>query len=156
MLDPRGSLVAIDSNVLDRNGTDRDRLLDRFLTLIESGSVSVTITSSVRKEILNAHTPDNVKDIYLKLATIDTEPSKEQYERRHLANSIISGRSLRYKHERDAIIVCEAAEYNCRYFITEDRRILSKDLELRVLFPNLDVRNLIGFLKLYDQFLSHG
>ena len=153
MLDPRKSLIAIDSNVLDRNDTDRDRLLDRFFTLIESGSISVIITKSVRKEILNSDTPNCVKNKYLKLRSVGSEPSKEQSEKRKIVSAIISAKSLRYKHEVDARMVCEAAEQNCHYLITEDKRILSKDLKLRVIFPNLDVTNLRGFLNLYDKFL---
>lgn len=154
MLDPRKALIAIDSNVLDKNGTERDQLLDRFVSLIESASICVIVTNSVKQEILNAQTPESIKNAYLALANTDSALSKEYDEKYHSVSAVISGKSLRYKHETDAVIICEAAKQACHYFITEDRRILSKDLELRVIFPNLDIRNLIGFLKLYDRFLN--
>ena len=152
MKDPRKTLVAIDSNVLDRDGTDRDLLLDRFVSLAESGSIFVIVTSNVRREILNSHTPEGVRRGYIKLVSLDNEPTAEQVEKRQLVREVIGGRSMRPRHESDVLIVSEAAEQNCGYFVTEDRRILSRDLELRVIFPHLDVRTLEGFLRVYDHF----
>jgi predicted nucleic acid-binding protein len=152
MLDPRKTLIAIDSNVLNRDGTDRDLFLDRFVSLSESGSIFVIVTNNVRKEMLNYHTPDSIRNGYIKLVSIDNEPSKEQLEKRQLVRNIINGKGKNPRNDSDVLIVSEAAEQKCGYFITEDRRILNKDLELRVIFPSLDIITLIEFLKIYDQF----
>jgi len=152
MLDPRKTLIAIDSNVLNRDGTDRDLFLDRFVSLSESGSIFVIVTNNVRKEMLNYHTPDSIRNGYIKLVSLDNEPSKEQLEKRQLVRNIINGKGKTLRNDSDVLIVSEAAEQKCGYFITEDRRILNKDLELRVIFPSLDIRTLIEFLKIYDQF----
>ena len=120
MLDPRKTLIAIDSNVLNRDGTDRDLFLDRFVSLSESGSIFVIVTNNVRKEILNYHTPDSIRNGYIKLVSLDDEPSKEQLEKRQLVRNIINGKGKTLRNDSDVLIVSEAAEQKCGYFITED------------------------------------
>ena len=50
-LDPRICDVAIDANAIDRDGTDRDALVNRLLALYQAGTISLILPKGVRVEI---------------------------------------------------------------------------------------------------------
>lgn len=50
-LDPRITNIAHDADVLDRNGTARDVLVDRFRALAASRKLNVVIPGGVRQQV---------------------------------------------------------------------------------------------------------
>ncbi len=50
-LDPRRSNIALDANALNRHGTKRDTLVDRFERLSEDGVLRVVLAGGVRDEV---------------------------------------------------------------------------------------------------------
>jgi hypothetical protein len=62
LLDPRRCNVTIDNNALDKNGTPRDALIDRLLTLRQTGEVTIVVPRGVRSESLHPHTPSDVRE----------------------------------------------------------------------------------------------
>ena len=65
MLDPRNTNVALDANALDRNGSERDSLVDRVNALVEDRTLTIVVASDVRAEVQNPRTPAEVKDAVL-------------------------------------------------------------------------------------------
>jgi hypothetical protein len=51
MLDPRICNIGHDANALDRDGSPRDALVDRFRTLTSAGRLTVVVAGGVRDEI---------------------------------------------------------------------------------------------------------
>jgi hypothetical protein len=60
-LDPRICNIGLDANALDRDGTTRDRLVERFCKLSTAGVLNVVIAGGVRGEVQHPRTPGNVK-----------------------------------------------------------------------------------------------
>ena len=65
MLDPRICNIGHDANALDRNGSPRDALVDRFRTLTSAGRLTVVVAGGVRYETEHPHTPADVQDAVL-------------------------------------------------------------------------------------------
>jgi hypothetical protein len=61
MLDPRICNIGHDSNALDRDGSPRDALVDRFRSLTSAGRLTVVVAGGVRDEIQHPHTPADVQ-----------------------------------------------------------------------------------------------
>ena len=61
-LDPRKCNIGHDANALDRNGTVRDGLVERFQALYSVGKLILVVAGGVRDETLHPHTPGHVKD----------------------------------------------------------------------------------------------
>ena len=65
MLNPRKANIALDANALDRNGTERDFLVDRLNALVESGTLTIVVAGGVRAEVQHPRTPTDVQDAVL-------------------------------------------------------------------------------------------
>jgi hypothetical protein len=59
-LDPRMNNIAHDADILDRDGTARDSLVDRFSALAASRRLKVVIPGGVRQQVQHPHTPADV------------------------------------------------------------------------------------------------
>src|ERR1700677_5157286 len=65
MLDPRICNIGHDANALDRGGSPRDALVDRFRTLTVARSLTVAVAADDRDEIQPPNTPADVQDAVL-------------------------------------------------------------------------------------------
>ncbi len=153
-LDPRRCNITIDANALDRNGTAKDQLVDRFVKLSSTGNLNIVVSGGVRTEVLHPHTPGHVKAAVLP-RIFNLRPglnSTQQAERRRI-HAILQGNAKPNKHAADASHLSEAAETGCSYFITNDQRLLNKRGELHAaLPPTLTIVTLTEFLDILDDF----
>jgi len=60
-LDPRKANIGLDANALNRNGTDQDRLVERFCQLVHDRVLRIVVAGGVRNEIQNPKTPAHKK-----------------------------------------------------------------------------------------------
>lgn len=154
MIDPRICNIGHDANALDRDGTGRDALVDRFLNLASSRRLKVVVAGGVRDEVQHPNTPADVKDGVLpRIFNFRPGLNATQQEQRRRIREILQGNARPGKHDADASHLSEAAETGCGYFITHDKRILDKRDELhRALSPSLTVVTLTEFFDTYDRF----
>jgi hypothetical protein len=153
-LDPRKVNVALDANALDRDGSDRDRLVERFRQLAAAGTLKVVTPGGVRSEIQHPHTPRDVKDAILpQIFNLRPGLIASQHAERQRVKEILQGNARAGKHDADASHISEAAETGCGYFITHETRILRKRDELeRVLPPSLNIVTLAEFFEILDDY----
>ena len=136
-LDPRRSNIALDANAIDRDGSARDKLVDRFCSLRESHVFNVVMAAGVRQEVMNLKTPDGVKkEILPRLFNLQPDLIPSQHEERRRVREILQDNAKPGKHAADASHLSEAAEVGCAFFITHDARFLDKRGELRVAIPS--------------------
>jgi hypothetical protein len=152
-LDPRKVNVAVDANAVDKHGTARDALVDRFNHLKNAGKIRVVVPAGVRREVEHPHTPQNVKKAILpEIFTIPTGLNSAEQRLRRRIELALQGNARPGKHAADACHLAEAAKYG-GYFITEERRILEKSNGLDDLLPpSLRVVTLEHFLEIFDDY----
>jgi hypothetical protein len=154
-LDPRICPVAIDANALDRDGSARDNLVDRLLALSSAVTINLIVPKRVREEIQNPRTPVHVQEAALpKLFTIPVGLNSDEQRRKRIIEQEFQGKARPGKHMADADHLFEAAKYG-GYFITHDRRILTRAGRLgEVLPPSLTVVTLVDFLAIFDEYAA--
>jgi hypothetical protein len=153
-LDPRICNIGHDANALDRDGTDRDRLVTRFCLLSKSGILKVVVAGRVRDEIQHSQTPGEVKAVALP-QIFNLRPSliaSQQAERRNVLK-VLQGNARPEKHAADSSHLSEAVETGCGYFITHDKRFLKKRSQLyAVLPPTINIVTLDEFFEILDAY----
>ena len=153
MEDPRTSLIAIDSNVFDAGSATHASDLVQFEALLRGGEFELLVTESVWQEISDPNTPPYIVEKYRPHYRAHLfQVTEEQQVRRKLASTVLIGGGRPYRHNNDARILAEAVESGARYLITEDRRVLNKDLQLRVIYPEIEIRSLADVLKIFGEF----
>jgi hypothetical protein len=153
-LAPRRNNISIDANALDRDGSARDALVDRFQALASARRLNVVVACGVRDEIQHPRTPADVKEAVLPWI-FNRRPGliASQHADRYRVASVLQGNAHPAKHAADASHLSEAAETGCAYFITHDKRILDKRDELRSLLPpSLEIVTLTEFFEVFDRF----
>lgn len=152
-LDPRTCTVACDANALDGAGVSGE-LVDRFRSLTSRGALTIVVGKGVGDEVGNPRTPDNVRQaIPSETSKVRPRPTHTQQIARFCVQSILQGDARPGKHSADATHLSEAAEAGCAYFITHDKRILKKRLELsEVLPPSLCIVTLAEFMRIFDDY----
>lgn len=153
-LDPKICNIGLDANVLDRDGTERDRLTDRFRALADDGTLTVVLPGGVRSEAQHPHTPAEVRDALLpQIFNLRPGLNSSQRSDRARVLAILQGNARPGKHAADASHLSEAAEIGCGYFITHDKRMLDRRRELHaVLPPSLNIVSLEEFLEIFDRY----
>jgi hypothetical protein len=157
-LDPRLGNIFLDANALDRDGSTRDKLVDRLEELQETEEISISIPGSVRTETNHPHTPASVSGaMSQQISTLPvTRTSGEQTELDQI-RLVLRGNALSGKHNADGEHLFEASKYGGRYFITHDRRVLNNRHKLeKLLSPGLAIVTLEEFLAIYDRFANTG
>jgi hypothetical protein len=155
-LDPKISNIALDTNALDRDGTQRDKLVDRFRALADDGTLTVVLGGGVRTEAQHPRTPAQVKDALLP-QIFNLRPGLISSQRADRARvlAILQGNARPGKHAADASHISEAAETGCGYFITHDKRILDKRGDLHaILPPSLNIVSLEEFFGIFDRYAA--
>ena len=154
-LDPRKQNIGHDANALDRDGTDRDRLVARFHELLASRVFRLVVAGGVRDEVQHPHTPDHVKAAVLpQIFNLRIGLNSSQAMERQRVQAIIQGNARPGKHDADASHLSEAAETGCTYFITHDNRILGKRRQLASVLPTLTIVTLAEFFEIFDGYVS--
>ncbi len=153
-LDPRKANIGLDANALNRNGTDQDRLVERFCQLVHDRVLKIVVAGGVRNEIQNPRTPSHKKAAILpRIFNLRPGLTESQHAQCRRVRIILQGNARPNKHAADASHLCEAAETGCSYFITHDRRILRRRLELHaVLPPSLTIVTLEDFFDIFDAY----
>jgi hypothetical protein len=155
-LDPRLSNITIDNNALDKNGTARDALIDRLMTLQQSGEVNIVVPRGVRSEALHPYTPSDVRqNIGSQIFAIQTALTAPEREQLRKVETVLQGNAQPAKHKADANHLFEAGKYGGGYFITNDGRILDKRDELSeasALPPTLSIVTLEEFFEIFEDF----
>jgi hypothetical protein len=154
-LDPRRVNISLDANALDRDGSDRDLLVDRFRGLQDARILrKVVAPGGVRDEVKHPQTPDDVQDAILP-QIFNLRPGLNEPQRvdRRRVQRILRGNSRRGVHAADASHLSEAAETGCSYFITHDKRMIKKRAELHAsLPPSLTIVTLEEFFHILDAY----
>ena len=153
-LDPRRVNIGIDANALDRDGTDRDRLVERFCGLSDAGILTVVVAAGVRDEIQHPRAPGSVQAAVLpRIFNLRPGLNEKQRAERSRVQQILQGNALPDAHAADASHLSEAAETGCGYFITHDKRILKKSAELQAVLPlSINIVSLEEFLDILDAY----
>ena len=153
-LDPRMNHIAHDADVLDRDGSARDALVDRFLALTASRKFSVIIPGGVRQQVQHPHTPDEVKGAVLpQIFNLRAGLNSSQSDTRQRILTLLQGNARRETHAADASHLTEAVETACAFFIARDKRFFKKRNELReVLPPSLNIVTLEEFFEIFDDY----
>ena len=153
-LDPRICNIALDANALDQSGTPRDDLVEAFRQLSSDGTLNVVMAGGARDEVLHPNTPSDVQAIILpKVYNFQPGLSSAQQARRASVGAILQGKARPGKHAADASHICEAAETGCGFFITHDKRVLDKRVELESLLPpSLAIVTLEEFFQILDEY----
>lgn len=151
-LDPRKVNVLVDANAFNRDGTDKDRLVDRVLKLIGDGEIIVVAPHGVRNEVQDSGSPTQVQQAFAsQLFTISTDLIRQERHSRLEIEAGLQGNAKPGKHAADASHLFEAAKYG-GYFITHDERILKRAASSCDLPPSLTVVTLMRFLDIFDDY----
>ena len=155
-LHPRLCGVALDSMVLDRDGSPRDALVDRLLSLEGEGAIRFLQPGTAYSQTQHPSTPAKVRDVMSgQIFTLPTGLTQGEQDRRRQVLELMRGNSTTGRHDDDAAILFEAGKHACGYFITEDKRILRNRAKLQeVLGPPLCIVTLEEFLPIYDAFVE--
>lgn len=153
-LDPRITNITHDADILDRDGSVRDALVDRFLALTASRKLTVVIAGGVRQQVQHPHTPDDVKSAVLpQIFNLRAELNTSQRDTRRRILTVLQGNALPETHAADASHLAEAVEIGCAFFIARDKRFFKKRDELRkVLPPSLNIVTLEEFFEIFDDY----
>jgi|GEM_PF-6336851 hypothetical protein len=151
MINPYICNIALDANALDRHGDDRDEFVERFERLVAEEKLSVVIGSGVRQEVSHPKTPRAVKSAILpQIFNLQPNLNEPQNALRKEILAIMHGNAKNGQHTSDANHLCEADETGCSYFITNDKRILAKKLELSSAGLTLSIVTMRGFFEILD------
>lgn len=145
--DPCFGNIFLDANALDRIDKQRSDLVDQFQRLAEELELNIVNPSGVQKEIDNMQTPRQTQMDMSGIYTIKVPLNHHEFSIREKLRQVMSGNAQSSKHYADADHLFEASKYG-RYFITHDRRIRMKQLEIVKLFPGLNIVELHEFVKI--------
>jgi len=151
-LDPRINNVAHDADVLDRDGSPRDNLVDRFIELAASWKLKVVTPSGVRQQVQHPHTPRDVQRAVLpRIFNLRPGLNTAQQDTRRRIAAVLQGNARPETHAADASHLAEAVETGCAFFIARDKRFFKKRDELHeVLPPSLFIVSLEEFFEILD------
>lgn len=151
-LNPRNCNIALDANAMDRDGTNRDALVDRMTALIATRELNIVMAGGVRSEVQHPNTPQDVQQTVLpQIFNLRAGLNGGQSAERARVANILRGNAAANKHAADASHLSEAAETGCAFFVTEDKRILAKRKDLYSALPRtLMIATLAELFAVYD------
>ena len=153
-IDPTIHNTVIDANVLDHLGDEDDVAFETMQALHESLKIILVLPYSVLAELDHPNTPSTVKARSKNF--IFTEPvSLTPGERSRLDEVVrlIRGNAQLGQHDRDAFHVWEASKYGAGYFVTKDKRLLRKAVEVGAMLQ-LVIESPTNFVTILNEFLD--
>jgi len=146
--------IGLDADALDSDSIPDLALVQRFKQLSDDGTFTVVVAGGVRDEVSHPRTPTDVKDAVMpKVFNLQPGLNSQQTAERGKVEAVLRGNAKPGAHAADASHLSEAAETGCAYFVTHDKRTLSKRDELRaVLPPSLTIVTLEEFFAIYDRY----
>src|SRR5262249_22128644 len=115
-LHPKRCGVALDSMVLDRDGSARDTLVDRLLALEEQGAIHFLQPGTAYRQTQHPRTPADVREVMSgQIFTFQTGLTQGEQERRRQVLEVMRGNSTTGRHDADAAILFEAGKHACGY-----------------------------------------
>lgn len=130
-LDPRRVNNYLDSCAFDPKYAPEDSAAQEIRSLWKDEHIRLVLLHSIQKEVEHPNTPADVKrEAGRMLYTMPTGLNVEEVARRQKIHAILTGNGKPENCAWDADHVFEAGKYG-GYFITTDRRILTKREELR-------------------------
>lgn len=132
-LDPRIKTVFVDSCAFDPKYSPEDEASQEIFRRHKRDELKVlNIAHSNQKEIDHPNTPDWVKREAINLIrTNQTGLTPNEIQEKAKILSILAGNGKPEKMVADANHVFEASKYGGGYFVTTDRRILNKRVQLK-------------------------
>lgn len=135
--DPRYHQVFLDAHIFDESDDVEITAAVAEILGPMRESVSILLPHSVKAEIERPQTPARVKALASELIySIPVELRQSENETHSRLRIIMRGNALSDQHDADAFHVVEAGKYG-GYFVTLDRRILSKRHEISSVIPGL-------------------
>ncbi len=130
-LDPRRANNFLDTCAFDPKYSPEHEAAQQIRALGNDGQINLLLAHSNQKEVDHPNTPADVKrDAAGLIYTIETALTQDEHVRKAKIHAVLTGNGRPEKYAADAAHVFEAGKY-VGYFITTDRRILSKRSELR-------------------------
>lgn len=152
VIDPRRTNNLIDANALHRTGGPQDAALDKILHHVANDELPLVLPYSVQNELKHPNTPQDVKQRAMGLIfSIEVELTPHERQQHADVQAILKGNAKSGKHDWDAFHVVESAKYG-GYFLTNDKRILSKRGEIAAVLPGQRIVTPEEFLQTYEKF----
>ena len=130
---PHMTNIFIDSCALDPKYEPEHEAAVALFTLYEEGKILLEIAHSVQKELAHPNTPPWDKDEGRKMIyTIEVGLTEKEIEVKNTIRVILSGSGKTENILEDAEHIFEAQKYG-GYFVTTDKRLLNKRLEINKL-----------------------
>ena len=127
---PKYTHSFIDSCAFDPFDPGEAECSRRLLARSDQDGFNLIVAHSVQKEIEHLNTPRDVKQMAQELIyTIDTQLCDVELKKREEVRALVRGNAKIGKHENDADHIYELSKYGGGYFITTDKRLLSKSEE---------------------------
>jgi len=151
-IDPWIHNNSIDAHVLDRKGNAEDTVVDEILELARTVQIILQLPYSVKDEINHPSTPPEVKQRAQGLPyTLQVPLTKNEISLYDKALSIVAGNAKPEKYAADVRHIVESDKYGGGYFLTNEKRLLKKNVELRSLV-SVEIVTPTKFLQLLRQF----
>ena len=128
---PKYTQSFVDSCAFNPNDEQELASIQRLLSKCDEYGIALIIPFSVQKELNHPNTPNDVRRSSIPhIFTIDTELTAAELSKRSKIRKLIRGNAKLGKHEQDANHIFELYKYGGGYFITTDKRLLSKSKDL--------------------------
>lgn len=150
MINPWNTNSMFDSCAFDPKYSPEHDCALKLHKLFSEKDVPILIAHSVKKELEHPNTPRWVKaEAAVRICSLKTTRTSVELSRLEKIHAILTGNGRPEKYLQDAEHVYEASKYGY-YFVTTDRRILDKSVEIsqivavKILLPS-------EFLRLLEQ-----
>ena len=149
-IDPRIHNNFLDANFWDANGDPSDdQAAIEILDLEHQEEINLVLPFSVKGELEHPNTPPHAKRAASGMIyTERTELTLNEQAIRAKLLALIQGSAKPGKHDRDVLHLFEAQKYGGGYFITKDKRLLKKKMEIRSLLTSLRVVSPSDFMSI--------
>jgi len=139
--DPRKTNTFVDTCAFDPKVVPEHSAAQKIRAIRHAGNISIVLAHSNQKEIEHPNTPGDVKAEAADMNhTIATPLTPAEHKRRDLVHQTMTGDGNPGKYEADAHHIFEAGKYGGGYFVTTDRRILSRKPQLETVSGAIIVR----------------
>ncbi len=132
-IDPRYGNTHLDANALDPVDSFREHEIQRFDHYVATLDLQLVMPIGVHAEIQSPKTPTSVVNAMPWVYTVQVTLTEDEKQTRDGVIRLLQGNAKPGRHLADADHIFEAAKYGGRYFITHDKRILSRSRDIEEL-----------------------